>query len=176
MSQAVALRLPPPPWQALALWVLLPVSAVIVIVWMAFGFAALTLWPLVGLGVAVLLMGFVVAAVSHNRAWVERGELRLVAGLVFRRRVLLSSVDFDRIEILYEPRSVRDWLGLRVVGIGFPGFYAGWFRRDARWVFCQAVRQAPALRLPTSGRADVVIAVASPQDALAKLRNAADAG
>ena len=76
-------------------------------------------------------------------------------------------------EILYAPRSVREWIGWRVFGIGMPGFHAGWFRKDGRWVFVQALRNAPALRLPTRGRADIVLAVATPQDALAKLRNAA---
>ena len=173
MSQPVALRLPPPPWQGLALWVLLPVSAVAVVLWLAFGVDALTTGPVIAAIIVAAALCLLVASLRYNSAGIANDQLNLVAGLLFRRKVPLSSIDFDRIEILYEPRSVREWLGVRVLGIAFPGFYAGWFRHRGRWVFAMALSPAPALHLPVRGRADVVIAVASPQDALAKLRNAA---
>lgn len=169
----MALRLPPPPWQALALWVLLPVSAIAIAVWLALGIDALTTGPVVAAVIVAAVLCFLVASLRYNSATISNGKLNLIAGLLFRRRIPLAAIDFDGIEILYAPRSVREWLGWRVAGTAFPGFYAGWFRNSGRWVFALALGHAPALRLPTNGRADVVIAVASPQDALAKLRNAA---
>ncbi|MBR9812783.1 hypothetical protein GYB61_02865 [bacterium] len=167
--------MPPPPWQGLALWVLLPVSAIAVLLWVAFGVDALTTGPVVAAVIVAAVLCLLVASVRYNRATISDGKLHLVAGLLFRRHVPLADIDFDRIEIIYEPRSVRQWLGIRVLGASFPGFYAGWFRHRGRWVFALALSAAPALHLPVRGRADIVIAVASPQDALAKLRNSAGA-
>lgn len=173
MSRPLPIILPPPPWQALALWALAPLSAGLVLVWLVpdAPHTSPVVWVVTGLIVAIMLL--LVASLRHNRADIVDGRLVLRAGLLFQRKVPLADIRFDQVEILYAPRSVREWIGWRVFGIGIPGFHAGWFRADGRWVFVQALRNAPALRLPTRGRADVVLAVATPQDALAKLRNAA---
>lgn len=173
MSKPVALRLPPPPWQAMALWALAPLSIALVVVWAApdAPHRHAMVWIASGLIVAIMLL--LAASLRHNRAEIIGDCLMIRAGLLFQRKLPLADVHFDQIEILYAPRSVGEWIGWRVLGIGIPGFHVGWFRKDRRWVFVQALRNAPALRLPSAGRADVVLAVASPQDALAKLRNAA---
>lgn len=173
MSRPVPIILPPPNWQALAVWGLAPLSVGLVLLWAmpAEPAASLVVWVTSALIVAIMLL--LIACVRHNRADIVDGRLLIRAGLLFHRKVPLDQVAFDQVEILYAPRSVREWIGWRVFGIGMPGFHAGWFRKDGRWVFVQALRNAPALRLPTRGRADIVLAVATPQDALAKLRNAA---
>jgi len=130
-------------------------------------------------GVLALVVAIELAVVAllawlagQRGARIDDGHLELL-GAVYRRRVALADVDFERARVvdLREKKGFRP--RLRTSGVGLPGIAVGHFRDgDGQRVFC-VVSAARNLWLPLSDGSRLLFSAANPAGALDALRRAA---
>jgi len=136
----------------------LPVAIVLLALHLATGSVSFKIPVVIGL-LTLPLTIFLLAQLAVVKIATDETQLTIGGGL-YKEKIARSVIRGDAIETL-GPAELSKTLGIRINGVGLPGFLLGWFQpRGGRKVFVlQTAGQA--VLVPTAGAYDVIV---SPDD------------